>query len=145
MQDAAPGELNSISAQYSILTFGAVAVGVLATAVLREPGGSKSAPVEVLFTLGGLLVGIPLLCLVVVVMWMNEVFRMLRAGRFLRGVEVRLNALVQAPGTVTCENSVHKGDGPDIEETHFGLVALFFGTLATAFAVSGSFRLWQVE
>ncbi len=141
--------LNSITAQYAILTFGATGVALLATAVLGEPGGNAdtatAASTKSIFGIGGLLVGIPLLCLLIVAMWMNEVTRMLRAGQFLLGAEERLNSLVGRDGVVSWESVAHAEDEPDIERSHFRLVVLFFGTLALAFVSFGLFKLWTVE
>lgn len=140
--------LNSITAQYQILTIGAGAVGLLATAVLGQDSdgagaATADARAQTLFDLGGLLVGIPLLCLLVVVMWMNEVNRMLRAGRFLLDVEQVLNDLVALPGLLSWESRAHLDDMPDVERSQFRLVRLFFGTLAAAFVGLGLYRLWN--
>ena len=128
--------LNSITTQHAVPSLGALALGLLAGAAARVDSSLLAV-----VAIAGL--GAPLLCLVVLGIWLNEVTRMLRAGLFLIGVEERLNdrlrridekgwALPQTP--LTWESRAHEQDKPDVERTHLTLLSALFGTVAATFA-----------
>jgi hypothetical protein len=74
--------LTTMQTQQGTLTFGTAAVGILAA------GGFNVWKDELAATLVFLL-ALPLLSKLVVVIWMGEVVRMMRAGRHLQELEVR--------------------------------------------------------
>ncbi len=134
---------NSITAQYAIVSFGAVAVGLLVTAGARagaqpgRPPGVDEALLAAIF-----LLGVPAICLLVVVMWMNEVARMLRAGYHVLRLEERIN-LLAGRVLLTWESAAHQESQPDVERVHYKLLTRVFGLIALVFIALGLYRVWS--
>lgn len=134
--------LASVTGQQSILTFGTVAVSILASATFSQ---ARDADQARSFHVALLLFGLPTLCFAVVAMWMNEVSRMLRAGWHLHNLEPSINAALGATVLTWESKKAHAADQPDIEKNHFRLVSIVFGTLTLTFMGLGLYKLWRFE
>lgn len=86
--------LGSVSHRSQIVSYGLAAVGVLAgtgiAALSSSPGHSRATAFADVVSLGIFGVSIPLIALTVLLMWLGEFVRMIRAGRYLRMIEREL-------------------------------------------------------
>src|SRR4051794_13191635 len=90
--------LAAMQMQQSSLTFGTATMGVVISAGLSA--WDKPALPEIVF-----LVFVPLIVCLTLLIWAGEVARMFRVGRFLAGLEERVNARVPGmEGALTWES-----------------------------------------
>lgn len=118
--------LASIGAQHRILQLGFAILGIAFAATTG--GGSKLAGVARLPTIL-LLYGIPLFAFATISMWLTEVYRMVRAGAFLRDFERRMNDDLGSAPVLTWEQDAHS-HGIDIEVAHIVVVAMIVAGIA---------------
>ena len=79
--------LTAMGSRNTILSFGLATVGAIFTASIATQFGDSPSP----FSSTILAVVIPIVCVFVLFMWLGEYQRMQRAGRFLVGLEKRIN------------------------------------------------------
>jgi hypothetical protein len=135
-----------LSAQVSILAFGAATIGFSFAAASQ----SSNEKVRDMF----LLVLVPLLCYLIVIVWFAEVMRMLRAGAFLMRLEKRLDEQF-GYGALTWESTIFQArcrSGPSafLQDPDrfrvFAIWLLFFTIAGTSIVIGwGSISLygWQ--
>jgi ABC-type multidrug transport system fused ATPase/permease subunit len=136
----------SISAQISILAFGAATIGFSFAAASQTSNEN--------FRDMFLLVLVPLLCYLIVIVWFAEVMRMLRAGAFIMRLEKRLDEQF-GHGALTWESTIFQSrcrsgpsaflQDPDKFRT-FAIWLLFFTIAATSIVIgwgSVSVFAWQ--
>lgn len=136
----------SISAQISILAFGAATIGFSFAAASQ----TSNEQFRDMF----LLVLVPLLCYLIVVVWFAEVMRMARAGAFLMRLEKRLDEQF-GYGALTWESTIFQSrcrsgvsaflQDPDKFRV-FAIWSLFFTIAGTSIVIgwgSVSLYAWQ--
>jgi hypothetical protein len=132
--------LNSMQTQQSTLRTGSAAI-----AVIMAAGFS-------LWTINELLPGIiflgavPILSYLILTIWMGEVYRMMRAGKHLCGVENRINEkLDEEPKPLTWENWLREKQAdkkpPQMLFNYLCIIILFF-FLAVGSVVVGDLKVW---
>ena len=142
--------LTSMGTQQSILSFGTAALGILLAGAFNVFGDALAA--TLIF-----LVFVPLLSHLVLVLWMTEVVRMLRAGFFLANIEKQISALIGSDGLLTWERWAHarppdeeKTDDirlvlRDVDRLNFQVVTGLLFSIALAGVAIGNYELTRVE
>ncbi len=99
--------LTAIQTQQAVIRYGLAIVGVLvATALNTWDKLVLSAAVFLVF--------LPIVCYLILMIWMGEVARMMRVGRYLYGLEKRINEFLN--GQVTLRNSRKRGSAVQDDE-----------------------------
>lgn len=131
--------LRSIDTQQTILRLGTAAAGIVPAVSVNFV--DEEIPQGVLFLLFA-----PLVSYLILIVWMGEVLRLIRAGAFLRGLETRINAALERPA-LGWEYWAHQlqehGRAPvirSVEGFHMlGIVSMFsliaLGSMAAGIAV----------
>jgi len=143
--------LTSMGTQQSILSFGTAALGILLAGAFNVFGDALAAALIFLLF-------VPLLSHLVLVLWMTEVVRMLRAGFFLANIENEISALIGRDGILTWERWAHarpsaeerdKGDIRvvlrDVDRLNFQVVTGLLFSIALAGVAIGNYELMQLE
>jgi hypothetical protein len=137
--------LTAMQMQYTTLTFGTAAIGVLFGFGANVWKASDALPAEIVF-----LIAVPALAYLVLVIWMGEVTRMIRAGQYVRFLESRINRAVHR-GALGWETFLREKD--DVQKTQhrrWNRATIFFlyGLIAGASIALGWQKLsglgWQI-
>lgn len=127
--------LTAIRAQIDILRFGSAALALLLAA-----GGAatdnRPLLAGIIFVLFAPTVGATTL-----IMWSNEVFRMMRAAAFVFRLEDRLKSAV-GTAVLRWEHEAHKPKDPDVERIHRWTIRIAFGVISIGSIVFGEYLLF---
>jgi hypothetical protein len=142
--------MTSMGTQQSILSFGTAALGILlagAFNVFNQP-----LPAALIF-----LLFVPLLSHLILVLWMTEVVRMLRAGYFLARVEAKIDEQMDSDELLSWERWAHARPSPaedpedirlvlrDVDRQSFQLVAGMLLSIALAGIAIGNYEITRFE
>jgi hypothetical protein len=141
--DAIRGELDtSLSAQVSIMSFGAATAGLLVAAA-----GALWADEPLLAGLL-LLLAVPASCFLALTIHAGEMVRLMRAGLFLHDLENCVNTVPQPTrfqgeqaSVLTWEQWGIRTGGADMARLNRRAIVLVFGLLAYGFMLAGYWRL----
>jgi hypothetical protein len=132
--------LLSMQTQQSTLRAGTAAVSVIIAS-----GFSLWDSIELLSEII-FLAFVPIICYLVLTIWMGEVLRMMRAGKYLSDLENKINKkLKEKPEALIWENSLRKKDAktktPQMLFNYLCIIGLFF-TLAIGSVIIGNYKIW---
>ena len=139
--------LTAMQMQYTTLTFGTATIGVLFGFGANVWKAKEPLAAEIVF-----LAAVPILAYLVLVIWMGELTRMIRAGAYVAFLEVRINRAVgeRALGWETFLHGRDDADETRTEHRRWNRAAIFFlyAAMAAAAIALGwdrlSERSWQV-
>lgn len=83
--------LVAINSQHASLRFGSAVVLALFVFAVRDRGPMDGGEFTTCFTYFVLLLAIPIICYVTIMIWLGEVWRMMRAGEYLELLEREIN------------------------------------------------------
>ena len=130
--------LTAMKNQQSILSFGTAAFGIMIAGGFNS--WDKSFFPGIMF-----LVFCPIICHIVLVIWMGELTRMMRAGFYLTLIEKRINeAFKDKPDLLNWENwlrtQTKDGKTPQLKWNYFAIIGYFFA-LSIASLVIGNYQM----
>lgn len=137
--------LVAMQTQQSVLRFGLASVGVII-------GTGFTVWDEINLVFIAFLVLLPLLCYAVLIIWIGEVARMIRAGYFLLQLENKINEKFSSlsppqPKALTWENNLRQSSTgisstPQLKSNYIAIIALFL-FFAFISIIVGNIKLWQ--
>jgi hypothetical protein len=140
----------SMGTQQSILSFGTAALGILLAGAFNVFG--EPLPAALIF-----LLFVPLVSHLILVLWMTEVVRMLRAGYFLARVERKVDDLMESKELLSWERWAHARataeEDPndirlvlrDVDRLSFQLVSAMLISIAVGGIAIGNYEITRLE
>ena len=141
--------LASISAQQSILRFGSAIVLAMVVFVIRDLGSLRN-PTEVSWFVSlVLLVVVPLSCYTTVIIWLGEIWRMMRAGEYLEIFEREMNdSDFQNQNVLNWENWRRSTGNTKVHfllrGNYWGTAVLFYGGSLLSI-ILGTYLLFKID
>ncbi|XCN74807.1 MAG: hypothetical protein Q3M24_08715 [Candidatus Electrothrix aestuarii] len=131
--------LTSITTQQSVLRYGLAITGVLIASAIKCWN-------DIVLCGALTLVFIPIVCYLVLIIWMGEVGRMMRAGQHILMLEKKVNLTFkeQKYPALSWENYLRKhknGATPQLNWSYLAILGLFL-FFAVASIVLGNFLVW---
>jgi len=140
----------SMGTQQSILSFGTAALGILLAGAFNVFG--EPLPAALIF-----LLFVPLVSHLILVLWMTEVVRMLRAGYFLARIERKVDELTDCTDLLSWERWAHARPVPeedpddirlvlrDVDRQSFQLVSAMLISIALGGIAIGNYEITRME
>ncbi len=131
--------LISIQTQQAVIRYGLAIIGVLIASALNKWD-------DTILACSVTLVFLPISCYLILLIWMGEVARMMRAGQYLYKLESKLNKLFEKDNPpLNWEINLRdfsKGGTPQLNWNYLAIlgILLFF---AVASIVLGNIRIWN--
>ncbi|MCL4504061.1 MAG: hypothetical protein M1438_19735 [Deltaproteobacteria bacterium] len=130
--------LTSLNRQQQIFSIGAATIGVFLLAGINA--WDKSPLPEIIF-----LVMIPIIVYLVFLIWFGEFIRMIRAGKFLRGIENKIDKEYPAKKPLTWENYLaEQGLKNRIKIQYIAIFALFILISGASIGI-GNYKIWKEQ
>lgn len=131
--------LTSMQMQQAVLRYGLAIISALIAVAVNAWGDIALSSIV-------LLVFLPILCYLILMIWMGEVARMMRAGKYLYGLEKKINeSFGSNDGPLDWEISLRdfsKGNGtPQLTWNYLAILGLLL-FFAVSSIVFGSYRVW---
>jgi hypothetical protein len=134
--------LESMKNQQSALRAGTAAAGILIGSGFNL--WNKALLPEFIF-----LAFAPVICYLALIIWMGEVVRMMRAGKFLSELEIKISAeYPEKKDTLSWEKWLRiksqSGETPQMKFNYQAIIALFFVTALGSIGI-GIYKIWNLS